>query len=161
MMKYTYFLLAGLVVLLVGCGVIPAPNPLGGEKAVQEADPAMVNTAEAATSISQALSELATMSREDNGIVKRETDDIIPQALARVTSIDWAGPVEPLVKQLAQASHMRFKVIGKEPAVPVLVSMRKRDALTYDVLKDIQAQISPRAELVVFPTSGVIELHYL
>lgn len=159
MKQYKYFLL-GFVLVLVGCGVIPAPNPLGGENNINESDAALVDTAEAATSISHALSELASASR-DGSMIKHETDDIIPQTLARVMSIDWAGPVEPLVKQLAQSSHMRFKVIGKEPAIPVLVSMRKRDALTYDVLQDIQAQIQPRAEIVVFPTSGVIELHYM
>lgn len=160
-MKYTRFMLASLVLVLSGCGIIPAPNPLGAEDKPMQSDPALVDTAEAATSISHALSELATASRQDQGLVKRETDDIIPQTLTRVMSIDWAGPVEPLVKQLAQSNHLRFKVIGKEPAIPVLVSMRKREVVAYDVLQDIQAQIAPRAEIVVFPTSGVIELHYM
>lgn len=160
-MKYKKFMLASLVLVLVGCGIIPAPNPLGAEDKVKESDPALVDTAEAATSISHALSELATTSRGDQSLVKRESDDIIPQTLTRVMSIDWAGPVEPLVKQIAQANHLRVKIIGKEPAIPVLVSMRKREVAAYDILQDIQAQIQPRAEIVVFPTSGVIELHYM
>jgi defect-in-organelle-trafficking protein DotD len=65
------------------------------------------------------------------------------------------------MKQLADNVQLRLKVIGREPAIPVTVSLRKRDASVYEVLQDIRGQVGNRADIMVFPSSGVIELHYI
>lgn len=146
---------------LIGCKNVPAPQPLKSQAATQS-DPAMVETAEAAASISHALNELNLTNRDHQGMLKRESEENnLPKVLTRLVSIDWAGPVEPLVKQLASGTKMRVKVIGVEPAIPVIVSLRKRDASVYDILQDVRSQVRDKADILVFPSSGVIELYYL
>lgn len=154
------FYLFIVVTLLVGCqNLTPVPHKT---KAMSNADPALVDTAEAAVSISHSLSELGLAQRNESGLLKRESEQSdLPKVMSRLVSIDWAGPVEPLVKQLAESVQLRVKVIGAEPGIPVLVSLRKRDTSVYDILQDVRGQIGERAEIMVFPSSGVIELHYL
>lgn len=146
--------------LLVACqNLVPQPHKANQ---MAQADQALVDTAEAAVSISHSLSDLGLAQRNQQGMLKRESEaNALPQVLARLVSIDWAGPVEPLVKQLADLTQLRVKVIGVEPPIPVLVSLNKRDSSVYNILQDVQGQIQNRAEILVYPSSGVVELHYL
>lgn len=75
-------------------------------------------------------------------------------------SLDWQGPVEPLVKQIASQSNYYFKIIGKTPPIPVIVTIHKRDALLADILRDTSYQINKSADIVVYPEQKVIELRY-
>lgn len=154
------FLFVGLVLSLTACGKF-TPQPLSSTKIIPTADGTMVQTAEAAASVSQSMSDVATASRNGHGMLKRESGEKPPEVLTRLISIDWAGPVEPLVKQIALATQMRLKVLGATPAIPVIVSLHKRDAMAYDILEDMRAQAYPKADIVIFPDSGVIELRYL
>lgn len=157
MKKCLSFLVA---LLLIGCSDL-APKPLKSKEMTQ-ADPALVDTAEAAVSVSHSLSQLGLAQRNEQGLLKRESEESnLPRVLSRLVSIDWAGPVEPLIKQLAEGTQMRVKVIGVEPAIPVIVSVRKRDTSVYHLLQDLRGQIGDRADIMVYPSSGVIELHYL
>jgi defect-in-organelle-trafficking protein DotD len=133
----------------------PAAKPLA-----RVSDPAMIDTAEAASSVSRALNDLANVKDVQNKLV-REEDEAPPLVLTRLLTIDWSGPVEPLLRQVAQASQLSLKVLGHNPAIPVMVSLDRRETMAYDILQDIRGQVNGRATVVVFPTSGVIELHYL
>jgi defect-in-organelle-trafficking protein DotD len=157
MKKCLSFLVA---LLLLGCSDL-APKPLKSKDMVQS-DPALVDTAEAAVSVSHALSQLGLAQRNEQGLLQRESEESnLPRVLSRLVSIDWAGPVEPLIKQLAEDTQLRVKVIGVAPAIPVIVSVRKRDTSVYHLLQDLRGQIGDRADIMVYPSSGVIELHYL
>lgn len=154
-MKKYLILISAL--LLVAC---KAPQPLKGKEMTQ-ADQAAVDTAQAAVSISHSLSELGLAQRNEQGMLKRESEaGELPQVLSRLVSIDWAGPVEPLIKQLAEGTQLRVKVIGIEPAIPVTVALHQRDTSVYHILQNLRGQIGNRAEILVYPSSGVIELHY-
>ncbi len=80
--------------------------------------------------------------------------------MSGLTSIDWSGPVEPLICQLAKAANYRVRVLGKAPAIPVLVSIYDRNRMLADVLRDVGFQCGRRAAIVVYPDSRVIELRY-
>lgn len=147
--------------IAISCMMLGCAAPTMKEKPMAKvSDPAMVDTAEAATSVSRALNDLANVKNVQNHLI-REEDESPPLVLTRLLTIDWSGPVEPILKQVAQASQLRLKVLGHEPAIPVIVSLDRHETMAYDVLQDIQGQVSGRASIVVFPTSGVIELHYL
>jgi defect-in-organelle-trafficking protein DotD len=76
------------------------------------------------------------------------------------TSIDWSGPVEPLVRQIARVSDYRLRVLGTPPAIPVIVTIYERHAKLGDVLRDVAYQCNKRASIIIFPESRVIELRY-
>lgn len=77
-----------------------------------------------------------------------------------LTSIDWSGPVEPLIQQIAQATQYRMRVLGRSPAIPVLVTVYSKNIMLGDALRDIGYQCGRRASVVIFPGSRVIELRY-
>ncbi len=155
----THYIVAFIAIIcLAGCGeMVPhtKPRPQAGVS-----DPALVDTAEAATSVSRALNDLAQVKNAQNQLI-RSQDSAVPMVLTRLITVDWAGPVEPILQQVAQSSQLRLKVIGHAPAIPVVVSVDREETPAYDIVQDIRAQIMDRATIVVFPTSGVIELHYL
>ena len=76
------------------------------------------------------------------------------------TSIDWSGPVEPLLKQVAKTADYRLRTLGTTPAIPVIVTVYAKNQMLGDVLRDIGYQCGRRASVVVFPESRVIELRY-
>jgi defect-in-organelle-trafficking protein DotD len=80
--------------------------------------------------------------------------------MAGLTSVDWSGPVEPLVRQIAKVTNYRVRVLGRSPAIPVLVSVYDKNMMVADILRDVGFQCGRRATVVVFPESRVIELRY-
>jgi defect-in-organelle-trafficking protein DotD len=77
-----------------------------------------------------------------------------------LTTIDWSGPVEPLLKQIAMAANYRLRVLGTPPAIPVIVTIFSKNKMLGDVLRDVGYQCGRRATVVVYPGSQVIELRY-
>jgi defect-in-organelle-trafficking protein DotD len=80
--------------------------------------------------------------------------------MAGLTSIDWSGPIEPLVRQIAKAASYQMRVLGVPPAIPVLVTVYDKNRMLADVLRDVAYQCGRRATVVVYPESRVIELRY-
>jgi defect-in-organelle-trafficking protein DotD len=80
--------------------------------------------------------------------------------MAGLTSVDWSGPVEPLIQQIANVTGYRMRALGRPPAIPVLVSVYDKNTMVADILRDVGFQCGRRATVVVFPESRVIELRY-
>lgn len=77
-----------------------------------------------------------------------------------LTSIDWSGPVEPLLQQIAKTADYRVRTLGTSPAIPVIITTYAKNEMLGDILRDIGYQCGRRASVVVFPESRVIELRY-
>jgi len=158
-MKYKglKIILMGVVCLLeTGC-------PLQAiDQAAAEPDDmvhAQIELSQAAYSVNESLQTLARA----NPVASRPypTVEMINPSLSQLVSVDWTGPVEPLLDEVAAITHYRIKVLGNPPALPVLVTLSVRDATAQDVLRDVQLQVNSRADVLIFPASGLIELHYL
>ena len=80
--------------------------------------------------------------------------------MAGLTTVDWSGPVEPLVNQIAKAADYRLRVLGTPPAIPVLVTVYQKNVMLGDILRDIGYQTGRRAAVVIYPDSRTIELRY-
>ena len=117
--------------------------------------------AEAAASVSQSLTNLD----------KTEQAAYPPQAVAEPpdpttygmgipTSIDWDGPVEPLLQQISNAANYHLRVVGTKPAIPIIVSVTAQDQALGDILRNVGYQCKNQAQVVVFPSTNVIELRY-
>lgn len=86
---------------------------------------------------------------------------ITPQGgMGKLARIDWSGPIEPLLEKIAEMTEYRLKVFGPLPQIPVIVSLSARERRIADILKDAGLQAGKRANLVVYPTSRIIELRY-
>lgn len=85
-----------------------------------------------------------------------------PQAIgmSKMASINWTGPVQPVLEKIAQATHYHLRVIGKKPTLPVLVSLNAHNRPIADILRNILYQVVLKADIAVYPTSRTIELRY-
>jgi len=80
--------------------------------------------------------------------------------LNRNIFIDWAGPVEQLVAELADLTGYQSQIIGAAPVIPSLVTLNHHHIKVLDVIRDVALQIHHKADLVVYPDEQLIELRY-
>lgn len=125
------------------------------------ADDASIKLAEAANSISDSMLEIAKIEKAVSPPASDNTLTI-PNAynLQARASVDWSGPIEELTGRIAQAAHYRLRVLGRVPAIPVLISLNAKDRSLAEILRDIDYQAGRKANIHVYPNSQVVELRY-
>lgn len=142
------------IVILNGCATKCCPPPRGLSN--PEA-----SLSEASYNISRSIVSLAESAQAARPLPCLEPPpDPASYCMAFPTSVDWSGPIEPLVKEIARAADYRVRVVGSRPAIPVLVTVYAKNTMLGDVLRDVGYQAGRRAAVVVFPDSRVIELRY-
>lgn len=124
-------------------------------------DDATIKLAEAAVSVSDSMHEMA---RIEKVVVPPHKDNTltIPNAynLQARASVDWSGPIEELTSRIAKAAHYKVRVLGKVPAIPILISLTIKDQSLAEILRDIDYQAGIKASIHVYPNSQVVELRY-
>lgn len=118
-----------------------------------------------ADEVNQSLEELYLIERakKPENLVVTATPllGVTHPTLRQPLSIDWSGPAEPLLAEIALRTHYRLKIMGTPPAIPMLVSVNSRQAPAQEVLQNIRSQIYERGDLLIFPEQRVMELMYL
>ena len=116
---------------------------------------------EAATSVSHSIVKLdATEQAAYPPQSVSEPPEPASYGMAIPASIDWNGPVQPLVQKIADATNYKLRVLGKAPAIPVLISISTEKQPMGDILRNAGYQCGKRAQVVVFPSTHTIELRY-
>ena len=152
-MKNKVFAFCCLLIGLAGCAK-QIPVPL-----TPASDNASIKIAEAADSVSNSLVELARIQAEATPPV-RELPDPVTYGIRGAASVDWAGPIGPLVKKLARASQFHYRVLGRPPAVPIIVNVSAKSAPLASLLRDVDFQAGNKADVVILAHARVIELRY-
>lgn len=117
--------------------------------------------AEASYSVSRSISSLSEIAQASRPLPTLESPpNPASYGMGELTSVDWSGPVEPLLRQLANAANYRLRVLGNKPAIPLLVSVYDKNMMLADIVRDVGYQCGRRANVIVFPDSRVIELRY-
>jgi defect-in-organelle-trafficking protein DotD len=117
--------------------------------------------AESASSVGQSLAHLA-QTEQAAYPPKSVTTPPNPASygMGMKASIDWNGPVQPVVQQLANAANYKLRVLGKAPAVPIVVSVSAKNASVGNILRNVGYQSKKRAKIVVYPSTHTVELRY-
>lgn len=153
-MPYRIIALICLTVSIVSC-VSPKPRP------VYDMYKSNNSLAEASYSVSRSLVDLAETAQAAHPLPQlAPPPSPASYGMAGLTTIDWSGPVEPLVKEIACAAGYRLRVLGTVPAIPVIVTIYEKNTMLGDILRDVGYQCGRRATLVVYPETRVIELRY-
>jgi len=146
-------LIACLSLSLEACGPTP-PTPPN----ISNVDASL---SEASYSVSRNISTLSETAQAAHPLPQLDPPpNPASFGMAGLTSVDWSGPVETLVRQLAKAANYRVRILGTSPAIPVLVTVYDKNMMLADILRDVGYQCGRRATIVVFPDSRVIELRY-
>ncbi|MDF1683955.1 MAG: type IVB secretion system lipoprotein DotD [Legionellaceae bacterium] len=156
-MKNRILLMITLSTLLAACSSITYKKPPYNAPS----NDATIKLAEAATSVSNSMLEMA---RVEKVVTPARVDNIetIPstRGLLEHASVDWSGPIGELAERLAKAADLHLHVLGHPPAIPVLVSLNQADRSIAELLRDIDYQAGNKASIHVHPNSQVIELRY-
>lgn len=122
---------------------------------------ASIKLAEAASTVSQASLNTAAIQRATTpGLVTKSLPQPLAPGLDTLASVDWSGPIGPLVKKIAQAGGYQMRVLGVAPAIPVLVSMNVKNVPLEYILRDADYQAGSQANVVVLPQDKIIEIRY-
>lgn len=128
-------ILSSLCLIVCACA---APSPPRAETSCSDADNSL---AEASYSVSRSMVDLA-----ESAQAAHPTPPLTPPpspasyGMGGITSVDWSGPIEPLVQQLGKASNYRVRVLGTRPAIPVIVTVNVKNAMLGDILRDVGYQ---------------------
>jgi defect-in-organelle-trafficking protein DotD len=115
----------------------------------------------AAKTIEGSLALLARSQEENNVPLLNTAPLVTPEGgMSGTADIDWTGPIEPLVRKLADMTDYKLKVLGNAPTIPIIVSISQDQAVIADILKNAGMQAGKRANIVVFPANRVIEVRY-
>jgi defect-in-organelle-trafficking protein DotD len=157
MIKYLLGAIA-LTSLLAGC-----TSRFIGEDPLFASTAEDAELAEAALGVTHAADRMAIVEREQDSIQLYPDDPtaLYQYGLGRLASVDWSGPAEPLLAQIATRSHYRLKVFGTEPPIPTLVNINQHDVPLADILREMTHQLQDRVLVVIYPTNNIIELRYL
>ncbi|HSW93802.1 MAG TPA: type IVB secretion system lipoprotein DotD [Gammaproteobacteria bacterium] len=145
--------------------VIALPMILGActstPPATDSTNHSSASLAEASYSVSRAISSLSETAQASRPLPALDPPpNPASYGMAGLTSVDWSGPVEPLLKQIAHVTNYRLRILGTPPAIPVLVTIYDKNTMIADIVRDIGFQCGRRAAVVIFPDSRVIELRY-
>lgn len=157
MNKKLIVLITGII-LLAGCRSTTFMKP----PINQPSDDATIKLAEAASSVSDSMLEMAKVEKVIYHPGTRNSILRIPNAynLQARASVDWSGPIREVTARIAKAGHYRLRILGKEPSIPVLISLNIKDESLAEILRNIDYQAGKKAYLQVYPNSQVIELRY-
>ena len=152
------FVLSVISVLLILAACTPRRVE---QQLVVESDPVSLRLAAAADRASTALQTLASIEqvRTPGASIESANDDI-PQELRRTMSLEWSGPIEPLLRRLADRAGYRLQLNGNRPAVPIIISVSSREKSVVEMLRDVGLQSGKRADVVIDVQNKVVELDY-
>ncbi len=163
--KNIIFLTASAL-LLAGCGSTVKNEvnlhyvPTNQAPAELNNQDAQVQLAEAASSVGKSLQQLSAMQMA----VTPKTDvpeiDAKTTGMTQMASLDWYGPVLPVVEQIAKSTGYQVRVLGDAPAIPVIISISVQNQPMADILRNVAYQAHNKADITVLPARKIIELRY-
>lgn len=84
----------------------------------------------------------------------------LPRELNQLYSVEWRGPLEPLLKSMADDIGYRFVKTGTPPASPVMVSVYRTDEPVWRIVRDAGTLVTSQAAVVLNPRDRTIEVRY-
>ena len=125
-----------------------------------KSDDAAIQLAEAARSVSQSLNELKTIEKASAPSIKPLPYPTSSGLGKIIASVDWSGPIEPLLERIAKLANYRLCILGRHPAIPILVTITSQNTPLADIVRNADLQAGIKANIAVYPGIHTIELRY-
>lgn len=146
-----------LATLTVGCTSHMVNN---NNQLAVEPDKISLQLTSAVDRASAALQTLAAVEQKRTPSHSVAAVPEAPVQLMRTVTFDWTGPVEPVVRKMAERASYKFRIQGDQPPVPVIVNVTAVEKPVIEVLRDIGLQAGNRATVVVDAERQVVEISY-
>lgn len=120
---------------------------------------AQAQMAEASTAVGHSLQQLSAIQMAQHpGIRLPKVNN--SKGLSHLASLNWNGPVEPVVSHIAAAAGYHFRVLGRKPAIPVIITINSEHQTLGGILRNISLQAQPTATIKIDSNQQIIELRY-
>lgn len=149
--------------MLTACADDPEPlNPaLLPVKAIPvDPDPVGWRLAQAAEKASSAMHKMAQVESFRTPMPMDQGLNTNIPGMQQVTSLTWNGPIEQVARTLAEMAGLKFRLAGKAPPLPVVVSVDAHQEPIGKILRDIGLQAGRRADILINTTSQTLDLRY-
>lgn len=152
----TSLILLGVLALVAGCAPEPTVTPIASEP-----DIVTLKLAAAADKASQALDSIAGIEQQRGPTTPPiENFEKAPLSQMQPITLRCSGPIETVVKALAERAGLKFRVKGNLPTVPLSVNVDVYQQPILHVLRDIGLQAGHRADVAIDDAVGVVEVRY-
>jgi len=159
-MNKKFIILLPVVFLLAGCAAAK-PQTTYNMPSYLHNDSAQIKLSEAAVSVSQSLNQLAQIEQATHPHARLPPPPNPAQiGMAQLASVDWTGPIQPLIAKIAEATGYQFRVLGRSPAIPIVVALQTRNVPIAEILRDAKFQAGFKTNIAVYPQRKIIELRY-
>jgi len=134
-----------------------------GDDQLQERIDVNAQLAEAASSVTYSLNKMAQIQLANTPKTPFEKADKLNtiKGMSNISSIDWNGPVEPILRKIAKAGKHKYRSLGKVPAIPVIVDLHMKNVPLADILRNTTYQTAGKARITYLEKEDIIELRYL
>ncbi|CAM4411744.1 MAG: hypothetical protein LEGION0398_MBIBDBAK_00303 [Legionellaceae bacterium] len=123
-------------------------------------DNSAIQLTEAAVSVNHALNELTAIEKNSHKPHWSYLSNPSASNLPGIVSIDWSGPIEPLIGKISAMSGYHTRILGRKPAIPILIDLNVRNTPLAHVLTNIDYQCRDKAKVLIYPSQKIIELRY-
>lgn len=165
-MRHTQFALLLSVLALTACATKTGLPPVD-KTHVEVSNPntpsyteVTARLAEAAQRTADAVEDLASIEHARTPELYTPVVADAPPELRLLVTVQWAGPWESLLKVMAERVGYSYRVIGKAPPVPIVVTVDAHQQPYVDVMRSVGLQASGRADLVLDSQRKVVEVRY-
>jgi defect in organelle trafficking protein DotD len=156
-----------LAISLAGCGQQPPQNVTLSYITTNSVPVKTTNVdaqsqlSQAAGSVAKSLQQLSAISQATHPHVQM-APPINPAKLgmAQITSLNWTGPIEPLMQKIAETAGYKLHVLGQTPSIPIVVSIAMQNKPLAVILRNTIYQAANQASVSVYPKHKIIELSY-
>lgn len=145
---------------LGGCSAIDKGFSNNTPQVVAAPDPVSARLAEAADRVSNALETLAAVENARTPSASSAPIANAPRELRRAITVNWVGPVEPVLKMLADRAGYEFKAFGNRPSNAAVISLDVENRAIIEVMRDVGLQLGGRADVRVSGDARRVEIHY-
>lgn len=125
---------------------------------ITDTEGTIAESARAATASLQRLAQLQFAQQP-------KTDDRFRQEfsieLSGLASVEYTGPFEPLIDQIARSANVKVSKIGNPTATSIIVSISAESAQLSEIMQNIAYQVQSHARISFNSNQKTIEIIYL
>lgn len=133
-----------------------------GDDQLEERVDVNAQLAEAASSVSYSLNKMAQIELANTPKSAFDKSDKLQNinGMSNIASLDWNGPVEPILRKIARSGKHKYRTLGKSPAIPVIVDIHMKNVPLADILRNVTYQTAGKARITYLEKEDTIELRY-
>ena len=85
---------------------------------------------------------------------------VLPADAVQPVTVDWQGPIEPFLKEMADRAGYRFTVTGNKPANQMMITITANEEPLFGVVRRAGAMAHGYADIGFNPSAKSIEIRY-